>query len=673
MSQLLPSGTPPRRACQTSILSLSGLTGSLDLWGAKMLSSRLYHCCRCAALAALFLAVTFAARCAVADDIPIGVTYVCGGEHIYVENCNIRDTSDSSTCMVAHPDHLTPNGLNTYTYLTRGALRKLLPTCQQPSTQELAARKAFEKKRQALIDAQTPKYNAAPAPATAPSQSAGVSYGALPPAKDPQERAMRRCVSSGRLPSTCTGNSLMGMFTGVISSTLSGLAGTKASDTGPNAGPDMAGVFQGAGNWRLDFTSDGVLVNCSFLSPNEEAYSLSLAYNRATLTVHTTPRPLVLNVHMDGTITGPPGPVTLDGVVASGYDSGLHDAYGNQMTPSQAANSNTQVFDSGGHPISNPNAVAGHSTFSPRRATCPAINLTSKGAGVGVETMETNLLKTAFGGEAGTQTPPGIRMHGIFAAANTGFSVQFFPESAVLGCGPDAARAYPYTVIADGARAVVNISAPDRPLTLAVRSDGSLDPGAGAYQVHGRIITGQSDNGDFTFAPMERSCNLAQLTPSKDIPSGGALAVASAGLSTPAKPLGNATLSVSSGFSGAPNPLANRPYIILRSSYADALAQGGVTVPAGMSPFRFVALACAPQPRTANCQNVLAAINSSAASAVRADANGNGTLPGVPPGTYYLMISAMVNGRPLMWSQAVPLRAGANSITLSAANAQPMQ
>jgi hypothetical protein len=55
-----------------------------------------------------------------AQDIPIGVTYVCSGEHIYVENCNIRDTSDNSTCMVAHPDHLTPTGMNTYTYLTRG-------------------------------------------------------------------------------------------------------------------------------------------------------------------------------------------------------------------------------------------------------------------------------------------------------------------------------------------------------------------------------------------------------------------------------------------------------------------------------------------------------------------------------------------------------------------------
>ena len=56
---------------------------------------------------------------------------------------------------------------------------------------------------------------------------------------------------------------------------------------------------------------------------------------------------------------------------------------------------------------------------------------------------------------------------------------------------------------------------------LAFRPDGSLDAGSGPYQVHGRIVTGQNDNGDFTFVPMETTCNLAVLTPSKDIPSSG--------------------------------------------------------------------------------------------------------------------------------------------------------
>ena len=132
-------------------------------------------------------------------------------------------------------------------------------------------------------------------------------------------------------------------------------------------------------------------------------------------------------------------------------------------------------------------------------------------------------------------------------------------------------------------------------------------------------------------------------------------------LSTPAAPLGNATLSVASGIPvqpGTPNPLAGRPYVLLRDSYASALAKGGVTVPAGMSPYKYVATTCGPAAGLPDCQKALAAINSNAASAVRADANGSGTFPGVPPGTYYLMISAMYNNKPVTWGQAVQLRLG---------------
>lgn len=278
-------------------------------------------------------------------------------------------------------------------------------------------------------------------------------------------------------------------------------------------------------------------------------------------------------------------------------------------------------------------------------------------------------------------------MHGIFAAP-TGFSVQFFPESAILGCGPDAARAYPYTVEADGTRAVVKINAPDHPLTLAFRSDGSLDAGgSGPYQVHGRTVTGQDNNDNFTFAPLEVTCNLAVLIHSTAIPSGSGSAsmmVASAGtpgsvttagvaVSTPAAPLGNATLSVISGFpvqQGTPNPLAGRPYVLMRDSYANALAKAGISVPAGMSPYKFVGSACAS--RTPDCQKILDVLKANAASAVRSDANGSGTFPGVAAGTYYLMISTRFNNQGLVWGQPIQLKAGPNSVTLDQRNAAPL-
>ncbi len=534
---------------------------------------------------ALVLLILTSVTAAAQDAIKVGVTYVCNNEHIFIDSCNIRDTSDTSTCMVGHPDHVNANGIMAYTYMTRAALKQLLPTCKQPTAQQLAAHDAFVKKQQQIIDAQTPKYAPTPQPTVADVQAQVASGGS----KDPQELAMRRCIAAGRLPASCTGNALLGAFSGMISSTLSGLTGTpdpNSASAPPDAGPDISGVYQGADNWRLDFVDGGVLVNCAFLSPNQEAYSLSLANNRATLTVKTTPRPLVLQVHMDGTITGPPGSVTINGVIASGYHSGAagtgatqQDQYGN-------------LYDAAGNRVPG-NANAGYTTFSPRTATCPAINLTSKGAGVGIQTMQTNLLKSAFGGDTGPATPPGIRMHGIFAAS-TGFSTQFFPESVILGCGPLSARAYPYTVVADGTKSVVAVAAPT-PLTLSFRADGSLDPGSGPYQVHGRILVGETMSDSYSFLPMETTCNLAVLTPAKTIPTtGGAAASAmplaaapapGGGIATPDKPLGNATLAITSGLTGSPNPLAGHPLVLLRDTYAGALAKAGITVPSGQSAY----------------------------------------------------------------------------------------
>ena len=660
----------------------------------------------------IFVAITLTAslpleargQAAASQDIPIGVTYICNGEHIYIENCNIRDTSDTSNCMVAHPDHLTPTGMNSYTYVSRGALKKLLPTCQQPTAKQLAAAKAFQQKQQDLYNANVQKaeqqMKAPPQPAY---QSAGASQ--IRPPKNAEERQLRRCVSSGRLPSSCTGNTLLGMFSGMVSQVLPG------ADKKPTPGPNMAGVFQGAGNWRLDFIDGGVLVNCAFLSPNQENYSLKFETNRTALIIDTRPKPLDLTLRADGTITGP-GPVTIDGVVAGGSSPGTYTAGHTEtqqyntterMNAYQVPQNSNATYAGGGMydvttTHTNSTYVPGQyqpgaTNFVPKRATCPALNLTSKGAGVGIQTMQTDLLKTAFGGDKGPPTPPGIRMHGIFAAS-TGFSVEFYPESAILGCGPDAARAYPYTVVATANGAQIKIEAPDHPLVLAFKPDGTLIPTtSGPYQVHGRIVTGQDDNDDFTFAPMEQTCNLASLAPSATIPAGGgssatmtATMTASSSappngvpnnnggtLSTANAQLGNATLSIVSGFPptpGQPNPLANHPYVLLRSSFDDTIAHSGVNIPAGTTPFKFLGLACGN--RTPDCQTIMNAIKAGAASSVRADVNGSGTFPGVPPGTYYLMISTRYNNQPLVWMQRVQVNPGSNSITLDAHNATAM-
>lgn len=612
----------------------------------------------------------------VAQDLQLGAIYACNGERMYIESCNIRDLSDSSTCQVAYPDRPQHNGFMAYTSETRGALKKLLPTCKQPTAAEIAKAQAHYKKQNDIMAANERKANDE---ADAIEARARALPGQKP--QTPDQRAITRCITSGRLPASCTGNMLLGGFAQMLSAVLP--SGEKQST--PSAGPNMAGVFEGAGNWRLDFTSNGVLVNCSFLSPDEHGYKLEFDNNRTAIVIDISPKPLVLTFRSNGTIVGP-GPVTIEGVVAAGYSAGSSASYsgyrnqsGAPISDAQAAAGNGPVYDASGTRVTGSVTAtpSAHTNFARRTAACPAQNLTSKGASVGMETMQTDFLKTAFGGEKGPPTPPGIRMHGIFAAASTGFSAQFFPESVILGCGPDVARAYPYRVVADGTKAVIHVEAPDHPFNLTFNPDGSLDPGASSpYQVHGRTITGQNDNDDFNFAPREQTCNLATLTASNSIPSSGGAPVSASGmsLSSASAPLGNATLSIVSGFPaqpGTPNPLAGRPYVLLRESYADALAKAGVSIPPGMSPYKYIATACGPT-RSPDCAKILDGIKAASASAIRADGNGNATLPGVPPGNYYLMISTRFNNQSLIWSQSVQLNPGPNSITLDQRNANPL-
>ena len=361
------------------------------------------------------LLAAFAATLSAQDYTLPNVPYICNGERLVIENCNVRDTSDTSTCMVGHPDHLMPNGLMQYTNMTRAAIKQLFPTCKQPTPEQVARAKAYQTRQQNLYDANVKKANDE-------NDAIEARDRALPGQKPlkPEDRAINRCITSGRLPSSCTGNALLGAFGQMLSSVLPSTGETEAQ-----AGPTMAGVFEGEGRWRLDFIDGGVLVNCSFLSPNQEAYTLSLTGARPSLTINTRPRPLVLTLRADGTIAGP-GPVTIEGVVPGGYTPGTSTPGHNEtstyttterMNANQAqpaSGSTTNTYTGGGtydvsttHTSNNYVAVTstpGYTNFVPRRATCPALNLKSTGA-TGIQTMQTDLLKGMLGGDKGPPTP----------------------------------------------------------------------------------------------------------------------------------------------------------------------------------------------------------------------------------------------------------------------------
>ena len=590
---------------------------------------------------AIALLVLASATIAAAQDLPIGVTYVCNGERVFIDSCNIRDTSDTSKCMVGHPDTVLPNGLMKYTYETRGDLKKLFPTCKQPSAADVKRAQDFNKKIQDQQNAAMKQAQQASAPPAnrAPAQSMGASAGGVAEPQDPQTREMRRCVTAGRLPASCMGNglmnSLMGGVNGLLSSVAPGVVGKEVT------GPQMAGVFAGPGGWRLEFDEASVALSCADMIPDSHAYTIAFVNNRAVITIANSPKEVVLSLSGD-TLTGP-GPIA----VAGRLSEGVHDG-----------------VDYSGRPV----------TVYAYRAvtrTCERPALTSKGAGPGVVDTGKNVLEAMFSdGKTAAPTPPGLRMYGAYAAAS-GFSVEFFPESAILGCGPDVARAYPYTVIADGRQAAVKVDAPV-PLLFALRPNNALDPGSSAsYEVQGRRITGQDDNDDFTFAPLNASCNLAVLAPGQ-IPS--ATVATTSGPATVAAPPpvlvpGNAVLRVTSGLPavGGRNPLAGHTFVLMRQSFEGALASSGFAPPAGMSPVRGYLTACANhQPA---CQQGMTATNASTVSGVRADANGQAQLPGVSPGTYYFFCLGALNNQLFKWDFRIELKPGANSVTLDQSNA----
>jgi hypothetical protein len=509
----------------------------------------------------------------------------------------------------------------------------------------------------------------------------------------PEQRRIARCVTSGRVPATCTGNALMNGLNELTGHVLSSVV----PDLPP--GPSIAGAFEGVGKWRVEFSDRSAAMMCSGLAPQAYVYSVQFRDNRAFVTLHTAPKPTVLAIRGNSEMSGP-GPVVIDGHVIVGYTHGGSGGSAGHMetqqttthrelTPLEAPqyagqsgfSQNGQTYDLAttstqsnwvpGTPANGPEPI-----YAPKRATCAAPALSSKNAGPSGTEAATGLLTALFNnGDKGPPTPPGIRMHGIFAAS-TGFSVEFFPESAVLGCGPDAARAYPYTVIADGTRTAIKIDAPDHPLLLAMRSDGSLDPGAsGPYQVHGRTLLNDHSD-ELHFSPLELSCNLAVLAPGKTIPESGGVspgmmnASSGRGANSPSPATGNSTLHFVSGFPtqpGAPNQLTNHPLTLLRTNFDDMVRGSGVTIPPNTTPFMYFATACGSP--TPECKMIIGSLKTAMAATVKGDANGNGTLGNLAAGTYYLMISTRYNNHAYTWTQPVQIKPGENSVTLDLGSA----
>jgi hypothetical protein len=617
-----------------------------------------------------------------AGDIQLGATFVCNGERMYVENCNIRDLSDSATCMVAHPDRPQKNGLMVYTYETRGSLKKLLPTCKQPSSEEVRKANDFQRLQSQKLAANIKKANDELDDADAKVEAA-INGGHAPSA---EERQMYRCIAAGRAPDLCTGK----IFSNFLASAVNMLLPGAVHEGEP--GLSVAGRYEGKG-WLIDFDSRSANTACSVLSSEPLDYTVELQNNLPVVTIQSKPKHIVLTGRPDGVLVGS-GAITIDGVIAksSGGGGSYSAGQGHWETQTETTTHEYTALEASSSGIAQDPTLRQNgqyytttstNTFSTYKPAAP----TYSGPTITLIPKTANCNQPVLSSPAATKdTTLGLRMRGTYEGFN-GLSIEFYPDSAIVGCGK-VARAYPYIVKANGKQAGVEIKDPAHPLWLAIKADAELDPGQGTYEVYGRTITGSNGHGGLTFAPISATCNLETLAAANAAPvparasstatsptttSVAASAPSNSAANSPSKTTttgGNAVLLISSGLQAqpsGPNPLANHPYVLLRDNLASIMARAGVPVPAGESPYKVLGSACGNH--TPGCQKILGAVNADAASAARADVNGRAAMPPVPPGTYYLMISAHYNNEALVWDMPIQLKTGNNSLTLSQTNA----
>jgi subtilisin family serine protease len=374
-------------------------------------------------------------------------------------------------------------------------------------------------------------------------------------------------------------------------------------------GLEIAGNYMGGGNWRMQFDDRSAMMSCGDLDQEQRFYTIGIVNNQAAIKVDITPKPFVLYMRPDGTLADA-GPVVVDGRVVAGSGSvttsngkwvNSQTTMTQKLTPMEAQQyagqsnlhtdgqyytltntNNSTTYQPGTTTYSGPNYVA-------KTETC-SIAILKSGGKTQVDALK-GLTESMLGGESAPPTPPGLRMHGAYVAS-TGFSVEFFPESAILGCG-QAARAYPYSVLASGGQALVRVDAPGHPVAMALKPDNSLDPGSGQYEVQGRRITGKNADGDFVFGPLNQTCTLGVLKPGAipTAPSSSSMAPANTsgtGMPTNRTATGDAVLALSvfPPQSGAANPLAAHALFLLKDSFNNVLMKSGLQAPAGKTPCR---------------------------------------------------------------------------------------
>src|SRR5271156_2388796 len=407
------------------------------------------------------------AAIASAQDLHAKVTYLCNGERLLIESCNMRDQSDTSTCLVQHPDRPKHNGFVAYTNETRGSLKKLIATCKQPTADEVAHAEAFAKRQQDKQDAilqQNLKAMDTPVPAPGSASSAS--------SKSQRDKVrVARCLSAGRTEGQCVGNEFGKAFQGVFD-----FPGSMLGMNPPQAGLYLNGIYEGKGGWNISFAPDSVAMQCSDLVTDDHPYKIEFKGTQVVIKVETKPEPLLL-AYREGKLYGS-APVKVDGAIVVGIIPGSGGGGGgssNSVPGAMTSNTETtnstrfvspleaQAYQQGGGSGTLQQSGAGYdlteshttTTYSaapapapgyntgpriitaPRTRTCaaPALATTKTTTSQDMGSALSGLGALFGGGEApkATAAPTGLRMFGEYCAPR-GAGIDFNGGVGLFAC-----------------------------------------------------------------------------------------------------------------------------------------------------------------------------------------------------------------------------------------------
>jgi hypothetical protein len=454
------------------------------------------------------------------------------------------------------------------------------------------------------------------------------------------------------------------------------------------AGVVLSGLYKNpATTTSLGFNESSVAINgCGKLVADDHSYSIDKRPGSVQVTVENEPHPIMLTMRPDGGFTGP-GLIDVKGRIISGYHT---------VTTTQMINGYRASPDQCNGPCQTVSTVP---DYSPAMARCTIGSLAMppapKPAPAGAQPADNSGimgLVTGFsdmispGGSASFDGGGGLRLAGKYSGGM--LLLDFSGNSLVLDCGQAHVRAT-YTIENTPSTFLVHVQNPSSPFTLAVQPDNSLR-GAGSTTVNGKLVTGMAGE-NITFAPHSETCDVgtfrpktgaaptssvatASPAPAPIAPAAAASVVpvsaASAG-ATSSPATGGMILAISSSFPIAANPLAGRVVQLMSERYDIALRKVGAPIAADVTPGRALVAYMANCGPPKSCPAYATAMHPYFVGKATFDSSGKATVTAdVPPGSYYVFSAANGTSGALIWDLPITLKAGENTITLTATNAE---